>query len=246
METYFNINFEFDKKVIFAKIDESIKLLNPSYICVCDGVVLSKANSDRSYLNIINTSIFSICDSSYIPIYLKWIYGIERSQYSGSDIFVDIIKMQKYRMLFMGTSMEILYSLKENLSQLDKQINQMTFYELPFCNLNDFNYASIAKDMEQAHAEIIWIALGAPKQEIFMNNLMPYLKKGVMIAVGAVFKFHANSSIKRAPQWMINLHLEFFYRLLNEPKKQLKRCAYIIQHLPLLLYLEWKRKFLLS
>ena len=69
----------------------------------------------------------------------------------------------------------------------------MTFYELPFCDVEDFDYQNIAQMIEKDKAEIIWIALGAPKQEIFMNRLQPHLRKGVMIAVGAVFKFYSGS-----------------------------------------------------
>lgn len=47
----------------------------------------------------------------------------------------------------------------------------MTFYELPFCDVEDFDYQNIAQMIEKDKAEIIWIALGAPKQEIFMNRL---------------------------------------------------------------------------
>ena len=90
--------------------------------------------------------------------------------------------------------------------------------------------------------DIIWVALGAPKQEIFMSKLKPFLKRGVMIAVGAAFKFYSGLEEKRAPEWMVKHHLEFVYRIFSEPKKQLKRCSWIIITLPGLLLGEWKRK----
>ena len=85
-------------------------------------------------------------------------------------------------------------------------------------------------------SDIIWVALGAPKQEIFMSKLKPYLKRGVMIAVGAVFKFYSGGAdVKRAPEWVVKAHLEFVYRIFSEPKKQIKRCAWILVTLPGLL-----------
>ena len=96
--------------------------------------------------------------------------------------------------------------------------------------------------MEESEADIIWVALGAPKQEIFMSKLKPHLKRGVMIAVGAAFKFHCGIDEKRAPQWMLKVHLEWVYRIMRSPKKQLKRCSMIILTLPRLLIEEWRRK----
>ena len=42
----------------------------------------------------------------------------------------------------------------------------MTFYELPFCKVTEFDYPAIAEMIEKDGADIVWIALGAPKQEI--------------------------------------------------------------------------------
>jgi len=75
-----------------------------------------------------------------------------------------------------------------------------------------------------------------------MSRLKPFLKHGVMIAVGAAFKFYSGLEEKRAPQWMIRLHMEFLFRIACDPKKQLKRCAWIVITLPGLLYEEWRKK----
>ena len=118
----------------------------------------------------------------------------------------------------------------------------MTFYELPFCSVEEFDYPAIAEMVKKARADIIWVALGAPKQEIFMSRLKPYLDRGVMIAVGAAFKFFSGVEAKRAPEWMVRMHLEFVYRIFREPKKQLRRCWNIISTLPKLLIEEKRRK----
>lgn len=243
MEQYFNLNYEFDKQEVFAAIDRQLKSGKADYISVADGVILNIANRQPEYMKVINSGMFAICDSSYVPLYLKWIYGIKREQYCGSQIFMDIVKMKKYRMFFMGTSNDILMGLKNTISKIDNRIEDMTFYELPFCTVDGFDYKAIADMVNRDGADIIWVALGAPKQEIFMSKLKPYLKRGVMIAVGAVFKFYSGGvDVKRAPEWMVKAHLEFVYRIFSEPKKQLGRCAWIVRTLPGLLIGEWRRK----
>ena len=163
MEQYFNINYEFDKQSVFSSIDRQLQTSSPGYICVADGVILNTANRKPDYLEVVNGSMFSICDSSYVPVSLRWRYGIERKQYCGSEIFMDIIRQKKYRMFFMGTSKGILQGLSHHLSQIDERINGMTFYELPFCNVEDFDYPGIAQMIDEDGAEIIWVALGSRK-----------------------------------------------------------------------------------
>ena len=186
--------------------------------------------------------MFAICDSSYVPLYLKWIYGIRCEQYCGSQIFMDIVCSRKYRMIFLGASRTVLNGLQQNLAAINPEVTNMQFIELPFRKVEDFDYPEIAKIIEEDGADIIWIALGAPKQEIFMSLLKPHLKHGVMIAVGAAFKFYSGTEVSRAPEWMVKHHLEFVHRIFSELKKQLKRCGWIVLTLPRLLFSKWRRK----
>lgn len=238
MTKYFNINYEFDREKVHGRIDEYIKHNKADYICVADGVILDVANRKPDYLKVVNGGMFSICDSSYVPIYIHWIYGKHYEQYCGSQIFMDIIRSRKYRMIFMGTSKATLKGLQNNLLKENLNVTNMTFTDLPYMSIEDFDYESIAKEIETDGADIIWIALGAPKQEYFMSRLKPYLKHGIMIAVGAAFKFYSGVEAKRAPEWMVKWHMEFIYRIFREPKKQLKRCSMILITLPKLLFHE--------
>ncbi len=238
MNTYFNINYEFDK----AEVHRQIEAAQKGYICVADGVVLNNANRDEEYLKVVNGGLFAICDSSWVPLYLKSIYGIKYEQYCGADIFKDIVSSRKYRMIFMGTSQKTLDGLQKEIMAMNPDVKDMKFVELPFRDVEDFDYPGIAKMIEEDGAKIIWVALGAPKQEKFMNKLLPYLKSGVMIAVGAAFKFYSGTDEKRCPQWIQKHHLEFVYRICQDPKKQLKRCFWIVAILPKLYFEELKRK----
>ncbi len=242
METYFNIRYEFDKERVHENIRNRIESHESGYVCVADGVIMNIVNRDEAYRRVVDDSMFSICDSSYVPLYIKWIYGKRYSQYCGSQIFSDIVSSQKYRMAFLGGSQIVLDALRRNLRELNPHVDGMLFYELPFLHVDGFDYKAIAEMLESDGADIIWIALGAPKQEIFMNRLKPYLKHGVMIAVGAAFKFYSGMEAKRAPQWMVRNHLEFVHRIFSEPKKQIGRCYWIIRTLPGQLYSEWRRK----
>ena len=242
MEKYFNIRYEFDKTVVHERIAQKVTEQGAGYICVADANILQQVHNDLDYRKVVDGSMFSICDSSWVPIFVNRIYGIKHEHYCGSMIFKDIIEQNRYRQFFMGTSTEVLTALKANLTAMDPAIKDMTFYELPFCNVEDFDYPAIAEMVNRDNPDIIWVALGAPKQEIFMSKLNPYLRRGVQIAVGAAFKFYSGLEEKRAPEWIRRMHLEFVYRVYAEPKKQWARCKQIICTLPRIFREEKKRK----
>ena len=238
MNTYFNIKYELDKKEVHRAIETTKK----GYICVADGVVLNTANRDKEYLNVVNSGMFAICDSSWVPLYLKSIYGIKYEQYCGAEIFKDIVSSRKYRMIFMGTQQATLDALQKELQVMNPDVKDMKFVELPFRDVDGFDYHEIAQMIKEDGAKIIWVALGAPKQEKFMNRLLPYLESGIMLGVGAVFKFYSGTDESRCPVWIQKNHLEFVYRIFQDPKKQLRRCFWIVATLPKLYFEELKRK----
>jgi len=242
MESFFDIKYEFVPTRILELLDEYVASGRVEYICGADGNILQMVHRDPSYREVVSGAAFSICDSSWVPMFLRRIYGINVSQYCGSQIFDDITSMCRYKQFFLGTSDDILNALKNNLVAIDPSIENMTFQSLPFRKVEDFDYEKIAEAINQDAPDIIWVALGAPKQEIFMSKLKPYLSTGVMIGVGAVFNFRSGMGEKRAPQWMIKSHLEWLYRIFKSPAKQLKRCWRIITTYPAIYRDELKRR----
>lgn len=243
MTQYFNINYEFDKPTVWKKIDEQLQKDGARYICVADGNILQMVHKDLEYRKVVNGSLFTICDSSWATVLLKKLYGPPYQPYCGSQIFEDLTGKKQYRQFFIGTSEKVLEGLKTELSKKDPAVSGMTFFAPPFCKVEEFDYQSIAEMINSDNPDIVWIALGAPKQENFMYRLQPLLKRGVLIGVGAVFNFYCGleDAPKRAPKWMVKLHLEFVYRLFSEPKKQLKRCKDFLVTLPKI-YKEEKRR----
>lgn len=244
MEKYFDIRYEFDIPTIHRVIEQQLASGKPGYICAADGNILAMVHNNNEYRNIVDNSIFSICDSSWVPVFIRWIYGHKRAPYCGSDILLDILRQRKYRMIFLGTKQNVLDALQQNLAKENPDVAGMTFKELPFCTIDDFDYKGTAKLIEQDGAQIIWVALGAPKQEIFMSRLQPHLKQGIIIAVGAVFNFFSGlPDVPHAcPKLVYKCHLGFIHRLFTEPKKQIKRCWGIITTLPKIFRKEKKAK----
>ena len=144
VEKFFGINYEFDFDAAIAGIDEKLRAGETGYICVSDGVILNTYHRNEGYRKVVDNAMFSICDSSYVPIYIRRIYGLERKQCSGTKFMELIVSQRKYTMAFVGGDKSILASLKENLMKMNPDVENMLFYELPFCKVADFDYEGIA------------------------------------------------------------------------------------------------------
>ena len=81
----------------------------------------------------------------------------------------------------------------------------------------------LANRINATEADFVWVALGAPRQELFCNRNKGKIN-GIMVGVGGAFSVLAGT-IPEAPQWMQNISLEWLYRLIQEPKRLFKRYA---------------------
>jgi N-acetylglucosaminyldiphosphoundecaprenol N-acetyl-beta-D-mannosaminyltransferase len=78
--------------------------------------------------------------------------------------------------------------------------------------------APVVEKINASGADVLFVCLGAPKQEIFMADHKKDLNVKMMIGLGGSLDSFAGT-VKRAPKWMIRMNLEWFYRLLKEPKR---------------------------
>ena len=92
----------------------------------------------------------------------------------------------------------------------------------------DGEIPSIVEDINRSRAQILLVALGAPRQELLIDQILPELRLPVVMGVGGLFDFMSRR-IPRAPAWMREMGLEWLYRLIQEPGRLWKR--YIIGNL---------------
>ncbi len=83
----------------------------------------------------------------------------------------------------------------------------------------------IVERINAAKPDILFVALGNPKQELWMGRNKAKLDVGAMIGVGGTFNFLAGR-VKRAPKWMQKTGLEWVYRIVQEPGRLWRRYAY--------------------
>jgi N-acetylglucosaminyldiphosphoundecaprenol N-acetyl-beta-D-mannosaminyltransferase len=240
MKKYFDVYIEFDKSKIVKKINDCIEQNQKGYVCIVDGNVLATANKQRVYKDIINKGLVNTCDGSSIALIAGKIHKRKFETYTGPDVFSKYVG-ENHKQYFLGNTDENLLRLKNRFVALGYNLDNFKFQSLPFRNVEDFDYSIIARDINLFSPDIIWVSLGAPKQEIFINKLYPYLDKGVLFAIGAAFNlFLGDEKNKRAPKIIRNMHLEWLFRVVQEPSRVGKRALSYLGILPNLIFNEIK------
>jgi len=92
----------------------------------------------------------------------------------------------------------------------------------PFRELTPEEDAAEVAKVNASNADILWVGLGAPKQERWMAAHVDAVQVPIMIGVGAAFDFHSGH-VKWAPRWIRGLGLEWAYRLAQEPRRLWRR-----------------------
>ena len=89
----------------------------------------------------------------------------------------------------------------------------------------DEQQPEIVERINAAKPDILFVALGNPKQELWMGRYASKLDVGAMVGIGGTFNFIAGK-VKRAPKWMQKSGLEWIYRIIQEPGRLWRRYAY--------------------
>jgi N-acetylglucosaminyldiphosphoundecaprenol N-acetyl-beta-D-mannosaminyltransferase len=121
-----------------------------------------------------------------------------------------------------GSTPETLAMLEEQIADLAPGAEIVGSYSPPFRPPTPEEDAADAARILATDADIVWVGLGMPKQELWMHRVAPQLPGTVVLGVGAAFDFLAGVT-KQAPPWMQRAGLEWLFRLSQEPRRLWRR-----------------------
>jgi N-acetylglucosaminyldiphosphoundecaprenol N-acetyl-beta-D-mannosaminyltransferase len=124
-----------------------------------------------------------------------------------------------YKLYLFGTKQEILEKAVHNLKQNYPTLN-IVGYRNGYFTLDD--EPQIVQEIAQVHPDILFIGMSSPLKEFFLERNLDRMGVPVSLGVGGSFDVAAGV-YKLAPLWMSKLALEWFYRLIQEPRRMWKR-----------------------
>lgn len=236
----FDIDIEFNRSNLWNKIKNCIDSGAKGYVCFTDANVLSIARHEQSYLNVLQGALVNSCDGGSVATIVNINHHTNVRAYNGPDLFEDYIKKIEYKHLLLGNTEEKYRMIVDELHHRGLSSEHVSHLSVPFANVEEFDYSLIASQVNVLNPDIIWVSLGAPKQERFMSMLLPHINRGVMFGIGAAFNFYIGEIIQ--PKFHVGaFRFIWLDRIYREPKKQLVRCWKILKALPMLYWDERKR-----
>lgn len=155
----------------------------------------------------------------------------------GPDMMLQICEeaaKNSWRCFLYGGKEETLKILKESLIRRFPSIIIVGSYSPPFRAVTKEEDEEICRNINSSKPDIVWVGLGAPKQDIWMYGHKDKLDVSVMHGVGAAFDF-LSGRIPQAPRWIMQVGLEWLFRLFVEPRRLWKR--YTITNIKFIYYL---------
>jgi len=207
------------------RIDDWIKARKSVYVCVAPVSTVIDCQDDPDYKNIINAADMVTPDGMPLVWLAKKGGYNQVDRTYGPDLMQLICKQGEergYKHFFYGGSRETARSLTTALKGKFPRISITGEYTPGLLAVKQKETDLVIEQINQSGADILWVGLGSPKQDFWMDLHRHEIQVPVMIGAGAAFDFLSGTK-PQAPRWMQRSGLEWIFRLCCEPRRLWKR-----------------------
>jgi len=200
----------------------------PVFRCLINTINAHSYNilqKDSAFLNAIQSSTILLPDGVSVVLAYWLLTGKKIQKIAGEDLFKwEMVRLERERgrVLFLGSSEATLAKIIERAKGEYPNVTVAT-YSPPY--KPEFAAEDNQQMVEAVNAikpDVLFIGMTAPKQEKWAVEHFEQLQATHVCSIGAVFDFYAGT-VKRAPRWMIAIGMEWFYRLVREPRRMWRR-----------------------
>lgn len=218
-----------DLAQFFEQVDRIVMERNPAYIVTPNIDHIVRLENDVEFQRAYVHAALVVCDSKPLMWAARLLGVTLRQKLSGSDLVYWLSEhaaKKNYRLFLLGAGPGIAEEARDILAARYPGLNVVGCHCPPLGFEKDpAETARIAGILAEAQPDICYVALGSPKQEIWMAAHARECGVPLMLGIGAGLDFVAGR-FKRAPRWMQRCGIEWFWRLCSDPRRLFKR--YII------------------
>ncbi len=178
--------------------------------------IVMAAIKDETFMQALNRGDLVLPDGIGVVMASKLLKGGIKERVAGFDTTMTLlseIKDKDYKVFFLGAAPDVAKKAKKNIENKFAGINIVGVHDGYFKNDDE-----VIPLINESGADVVLVGLGAPKQEIFIDKHFDEVHAKTFIGCGGSLDVMAGV-VKRAPDFFIKLHLEWFYRLLKQPSR---------------------------
>jgi N-acetylglucosaminyldiphosphoundecaprenol N-acetyl-beta-D-mannosaminyltransferase len=214
-----------DPALALSWIEADLREQRKGYVCFVSVHGLMESLRDPQIAKSYENASLRLPDGAPVA-WVGWLQG-ERNmrRVAGPEIMLDVFADPKLRdatHYLYGGEPGVAELLRERLLQRFPEARIVGIWEPPFRDLNAIEEELFFSEVHELKPDIIWVGLGCPKQEIFMHRYIDKLDTTLMLGVGAAFDFHTGR-LRDSPVWVKRAGLQWFHRLLQDPRRLWKR-----------------------
>lgn len=190
-------------------------------VCIVNVHTLVTAMRDSHFYEIMQNAGMNTMDGQPLKWYANLVCQAGMiDRVCGPELMLRCLEQgveREWRHYFLGGRPEVLDILESRVQERFSGVKIVGSYSPPFRLATEAEETDIVKQINESKADILWVGLGAPRQEEWIHRNLHRLEVPVCVGVGAAFDFHAGS-VTRAPSWMQKSGLEWLYRVVADPR----------------------------
>jgi N-acetylglucosaminyldiphosphoundecaprenol N-acetyl-beta-D-mannosaminyltransferase len=211
----------------FTIFDKSLEVLERKKLLIntINAYSYNLSQKDSLFKEALLNSDVLIPDGVGVVWAARFLFGQKLKKIAGAELFfyeMERLEQSGGTCFFLGSSEDTLSKIK---TKAVKEFPNVTVksYSPPYKpEFSAEDNATMLERVNNCNPDVLFVGMTAPKQEKWSYTHFKQLQVGHVCSIGAVFDFYAGT-VKRAPNWMIAIGLEWLYRLLKEPKRMWRR-----------------------
>ena len=199
-----------------AEVEKIIKAGKPTQHVVINALKVNLMNEDAELRKIVNACPLISADGASIVWAAKKLGVPLKERVAGIDLFLNLVTVaaeKGYKIYLFGAKEEVVRKVK---SIFEKQYPALQIVGYRNGYFTEADEPQIVADMAASGADMMFVAFSSPKKEYWVNKYLNELQIPFVMGVGGSFDVVAGVTL-RAPKWMQNHALEWFYRFIQEP-----------------------------
>jgi N-acetylglucosaminyldiphosphoundecaprenol N-acetyl-beta-D-mannosaminyltransferase len=227
-------NFDFSRMTLTETVEQLVEWVDAHELTVARTVALVNPHSlevarkDPAFADAIRAADVVTPDGVGIVLASRILGAGIPEKVCGPDLFTAFCERlngrdKPVRMYFIGSSDENLQALEARFRQDYPGLVFAGSYSPPYKpQFSDEDNREMAQLINDSGAEVLWVGLGAPKQEKWSEAIRGQVNAKLILPVGAVFDFYTGR-VKLPPRWAHKAGLTFAYRFCQQPRRLLRR-----------------------
>lgn len=213
------LGVQYDNVTMAEAVARGRELLDgtkPAYCVTPNAEIAYEALHDEAFRAVLNEADLVLPDGAGVVLGAKILKTPLKQKVAGIEFAQNLLPVLEEK----GSRLFLLGS-KPGVAELAGEKMLEKYPRLCICGTMDGYFQDDSEAIgriNEAKADVVFVCLGAPKQERFMHQHRAELKVHLMLGLGGTLDGFAGTA-KRAPKWMIKLQLEWLYRLIKQPKR---------------------------